>query len=555
MLQISQGRSHSAWPVRSAEFVALITGAASLSVWIIDRRWQPTADIIALLLVSAGALTALRTVRRRANVASILKETDRLLRGIMQVSVDGEIALSAIRDGDGRIIDFRFLLANPAAQHLLERTWTQLNAKTFRAGLPSDLADSFFPAFVEVVESGSANEFQVDRGHGKTKSCLRTVAVKFDDGVAVTIEDVSRRCQADEALGKATAGVNELMRSVPLAMMSIDSAALVTTWNPSAERLFGWSAAEVVGKRVPFLNPQEAATFDDRVAGVIAGRPIQGQIVRRVCKNGKSVDLAVSVAPLVREDGTIHGCLAVYDDITERKALEDTVRFSEARLKLALDVSNVGMWDWRLQTNELFFSDSWLAMLGYREGELATTLDTFRALAHPDDLPEMFKQWDEHASGHRPVFACELRMAHKDGRWLWIRTSGRIIEHDVEGIPLRALGTHTDVTDYRRSEAELRASTDRLRAVLDAIPLAAIVYTFDRKALNWNPAAQRLFGWTSAEVVGNDLRIIPNELVDDWQRNIRDRVGAGETVMAYRTRRVRPRRHDNRCHSFRRSAA
>ena len=337
----------------------------------------------------------------------------------------------------------------------------------------------------------------------------------------------------------ASARVQATMRSVPLPMLCVDGHGVVTLWNPAAERLFGWAAAEVIGRPVPFLHPEEAATFGQRVSRVMSGDAIVGQIVRRRCKDGRSVDLSCNVAPLAGDDGVITGCLAVYEDVTEHKALEDAVRFSEARLKLALDVSNVGMWDWRLQTGEVFFSQTWLAMLGYAPGELPDGLDTFKRLAHPDDLAELFRLWQEHADGVTPTFNCELRMAHKLGHWRWIRSSGRVIERDAAGVPLRALGTHTDVTDYRRSEAELRASTDRLRAVLDAIPLAAIIYTFDRVALQWNPAAEQLFGWTAGDMIGHSLAIIPDELVAAWQHDVRDRVAAGETVMAYRTRRRR----------------
>eukprot|EP00899_Mesostigma_viride_P026867 jgi/Mesvir1/7365/Mv19168-RA.1 len=97
-------------------------------------------------------------------------------------------------------------------------------------------------------------------------------------------------------------------------------------------------------------------------------------------------------------------------------------------------------------------------MLGYEEHELEVSEETWRRLMHPDDLEETSAQLGEHLAGRSPVFSAEHRMAHKDGHWMWVLNTGKVMERDAEGKPLRATGIHQDISVRKKLEEDLTAA-------------------------------------------------------------------------------------------------
>jgi PAS domain S-box-containing protein len=132
-------------------------------------------------------------------------------------------------------------------------------------------------------------------------------------------------------------------------------------------------------------------------------------------------------------------------------------------LRLALASLEGGEWEWKPSTQELSLSRRWLALLGYEEGELPPTWDTWRHLCHPEDRPEAERLLHAYREAPAPQAEWEYRARHKSGGWTWFRRRARAVERDVQGRPLRVLGTDVDITASKRGE-------ERLNAVLRAIP-------------------------------------------------------------------------------------
>jgi diguanylate cyclase (GGDEF)-like protein/PAS domain S-box-containing protein len=129
------------------------------------------------------------------------------------------------------------------------------------------------------------------------------------------------------------------------------------------------------------------------------------------------------------------------------------LRQSEERLARALDAGSDGLWDWTLSTGETWFSDRWLAMLGYEPGDLEGHVNAWDGLAHPEDRARAYELLHAHFSGLSPVYECEHRLLRKDGRWSWVLARGKVVERDASGRPLRIVGTHIDI-DARKSAEE-----------------------------------------------------------------------------------------------------
>ena len=151
------------------------------------------------------------------------------------------------------------------------------------------------------------------------------------------------------------------------------------------------------------------------------------------------------------DGGTVRSGVVV--DITERKRIELELRETEARWKLALESTGDGMWDWYIQTGVEVYSKRYVEMYGYEEGDFQNRSSEFDMLTHPDDLEQLERDRQAHFDGLTPTYVNEHRVKCKDGSWKWIMTRGMVIERDAADKPVRMIGTHTDITARKQSEA------------------------------------------------------------------------------------------------------
>jgi len=158
--------------------------------------------------------------------------------------------------------------------------------------------------------------------------------------------------------------------------------------------------------------------------------------------------------------------------ITERAEAEAALKESEERWQFALEGAGDGIWDWNMETNEVYFSPQWKAMLGYADDEVPHRFEEWDRRLHPDDRARAYADIEAHLSGTTPLYVNEHRLLCKDGRYKWILDRGKVMRRSAEGKPLRFLGTHTDLTDRRRAEDALRASEERLRLAVETAQLA-----------------------------------------------------------------------------------
>ncbi|WP_348648672.1 putative bifunctional diguanylate cyclase/phosphodiesterase [Roseateles oligotrophus] len=140
-------------------------------------------------------------------------------------------------------------------------------------------------------------------------------------------------------------------------------------------------------------------------------------------------------------------------DVHERKEQETRLRQADDLWKLALESNGDGVWDWYVQTGIEIYSPRYLQMYGYSQDEIQPSPAEFDALTHPDDLAQMNLDREAHFSGRAPLYSNEHRVRCKDGSWKWILSRGMVISRDEAGRPLRMVGTHTDITARKQSEA------------------------------------------------------------------------------------------------------
>ena len=162
-----------------------------------------------------------------------------------------------------------------------------------------------------------------------------------------------------------------------------------------------------------------------------------------------------SLKPVIDDTGNVDLIIAEGRDITERKRAEKEIQKSEERLKLALDSVSDAVWDWRIDTGEIYFSSRWFTMLGYEPYELPQEFETWKSLLHPEDRASAEQCVLRHAESGKP-FEMEFRMQTKDNQWRWILARGKTVEQDADGKSSRMLGTHMDITERKMMEERMQ---------------------------------------------------------------------------------------------------
>lgn len=146
---------------------------------------------------------------------------------------------------------------------------------------------------------------------------------------------------------------------------------------------------------------------------------------------------------------------ALEQDNTKLAKVLEMLRESEERLSLALDGTGLGLWDWNLETGELIHNTLWGEMLGYEPGEIEPGPEFWEGLLHPDDKDECFRTLQMHLDGKTPVYEAQYRLKTKKDGWMWILDRGKIVERNSKGQPIRATGTHRDITREKEYEFKL----------------------------------------------------------------------------------------------------
>ncbi|WP_341922514.1 CHASE domain-containing protein [Polaromonas sp. YR568] len=185
--------------------------------------------------------------------------------------------------------------------------------------------------------------------------------------------------------------------------------------------------------------------------------------------------------------------------VAQRMTLD--LAHEQQRLLSIVEGTNVGTWEWNVQTGETRFDERWAAITGHTLDEmLPLNIQTWRALTHPGDLLHADGLLKQHFAGRTPYFDCEVRLRHKEGRWIWVLSRGRVCAWVGDRQPALMAGTLMDITERQTAQLALRNSEEHFRQLFET-SLECILQTRpDGQVLNANAAACALFGMSVEEL-------------------------------------------------------
>lgn len=175
---------------------------------------------------------------------------------------------------------------------------------------------------------------------------------------------------------------------------------------------------------------------------------------------------------LLEEIQQLYTELATIKLMIEKRTTE--LYISEERFSLAMRGANDGLWDWNLETNEVYYSPRWRSMLGYAENELDNSLNTWANLVHPDDKNRVLEKVQDYVAGRADSFEVEMRMRHKDGHEVYVLSRAFLVTRRSDNKPVRLVGTHVDITERKNTELSDSKNTEILEMIAIGQPASDI---------------------------------------------------------------------------------
>jgi PAS domain S-box-containing protein len=358
--------------------------------------------------------------------------------------------------------------------------------------------------------------------------------------VLAMVEDITDKKKAEEARFRHTA----VIESSDDAIASGTLDGIIVSWSTGAQKIYGYTEAEAVGKPINMLVPPELPDEENKILEMLrAGGRIQHFETVRVTKAGKRINVSLTISPIKDSSGRTVGCSGIARDITERKQAEEALRASEERLRLAQRAARIGTFEWNIQMGVNTWTPELEAMYGLPPGGFGGTQTAFENLVHPDDRAGVIRLVDAAMKSGQPTKG-EWRVVWADGSVHWIAGHWQVFM-DASGEPSKMIGVNIDVTERKQAEearlevnrtleaqaALLQSREELLKIFVKHVPAAVAMLDRDMRYLQVSERWCADFALDSSQILGRSHYEIFPDMPDRWKQ-IHRRALAGETLRA-----------------------
>lgn len=346
-------------------------------------------------------------------------------------------------------------------------------------------------------------------------------------------QDITQQKQRERLEQESQQRFASIIKSALDGIITIDAQQRILQFNPSAEKIFGYSAAAMIGESLDRLIPMRfheshAAQVRTLDASATYGYK-SGELLcvtgRRA--SGEEFPLETSIS-----SHTLNGVklfTAILRDVSERIQTQQQLEALVERYELVLNGAHDGIWDWDIVNKRVHRSRQWKALRGFTPDEVGDREVEWSAHIHPDDKPRVLAALQAHLGKKAPLFCAEYRMLCKDGSWKWIADQG-IAKRDTTGKVIRMAGSQNDITARKLAEAALIEHEAQIRFIMDATPAFLALLDTDFRYLRINKMYTEWFGLTEEVILGRHVREIVGDAAWQFARKYRERALAGEQV-------------------------
>ncbi len=294
-------------------------------------------------------------------------------------------------------------------------------------------------------------------------------------GTVAVIEDITDHKWAEEALLASESAYRTLSENIPgiVYRVHMDEPIRMEFFNSMVETITGFTEDELkIGDLCsmdPLILPEDRVKAVDFVKQAFGNNEPFELEYRIKHKSGEIRSVLDHGRPIRGLEGGPSYIDGVILDITERKQAENSLRASEQRLELALWGTDLGLWDWDVQSGLAVVNEQAAKIIGYSLDEIEQSFNFWKNLLHPDDSQESLQKVFDVLKGVTDYYEDEYRVRTKSGEWKWILSRGKVVERDDEGRAVRVTGTYLDISGRKCAEEALRVSEQRVKVKLDSI--------------------------------------------------------------------------------------
>ncbi|MBV9104606.1 MAG: PAS domain S-box protein [Verrucomicrobia bacterium] len=362
------------------------------------------------------------------------------------------------------------------------------------------------PALDRAMKTGLAQQLDLEiiRPDGTTRwIAARGEAVRETTGqitkIRGTAQDITERKRAAEE-------IQDLYDHAPCGYDSIDENGRFVRVNETELSWLGYTQAELVGKMKfqDLLTEESKRIFDQNFPRAKAEGRLKDLEIEMVRKDGTILQVLLSSMVVKDKNSDSFITRTTLYDVTERKRVAEELRLFSERLTLATRAASIGIWDWDLRTNQVYWDEKMFEIYSLPRLD-PMPYERWLQTIYPEDLARVI-EFRRTIVANKSHGALDFRIARQNGSLRYIQGAECVVLNGKQEA-IRVLGVNIDVTERKKTEHKIQEQANLLGLASDAI----IVRGLDEEIQYWNKSAERLYGWTAEEAIGADFREIAAE--------------------------------------------
>lgn len=394
-------------------------------------------------------------------------------------------------DRDGRIVSM-----NQTELNWLGYTRAEvLGGMHITSILTSPSLNLFVKSFPEFKRAGKVSdlELELSRKDGTTINVLVNAIAILDErgeyqSSRSSVIDVTERKLASDKLRQLA----QVIEHTDDAVISKNLSSEILTWNAGAERMFGYSAAEVVGKPITIIFPDNMKHEEEFLLSRLRnGEHINQYDTKRITKSRLTLNVSVTLSPIYGDQGKVVAISKIIRDITSRIERETLLRNSEERFRTILENAPIGMAIVLLDGRFEQVNQELCEIVGYSKDELQGL--TFQQITFPGDLDSDLESMNRLLEGSTSSYSMEKRYVRKGGGQIWVQLTGSLVR-SAAGLPEYFIAQVQDISSKKHQQEYLKSLTQRLSLAVKAGHIGVWEWELDSGKLTWDEQMYAIYG-------------------------------------------------------------
>ncbi len=384
-----------------------------------------------------------------------LQKSEKHIQAVQENSLDRFTILKPVHDDQGEIIDFSYIYQNAQAAKNTGLKSEEIAGLRMTELWPTFTQTNFFNMYKRALTSQEVVEFEENYSSDGIDEWFYAKATPIPDGLAISTQIVTDHKKAQEKLLESKEKLNTLFENLSVGISVIDNEGKVIYENPALEKILGLSETELkLGKYAErkYYNSDYTEISPSELPSNRAFHeqtPVKDVEVGVLVDKNHMIWTNVSAIPLSFPDWKM---LLVTYDITKRKKMEEKLKESYERFNLAQKASNIGTFEWNIQTGVNIWTPELEAIYGLKEGEFPGTQGAWEDLIHPEDMEKAINGVDIALKTGKPTES-EFRVKWADGSVHWLLGRWQVIKGD-DGELLKLIGINVDITALKEYESK-----------------------------------------------------------------------------------------------------